>query len=67
MTICPKMNDIAAEIFIYIILSFVSMWYFVNIIVSTMEYFSDFNWSDGYRIAFNGEYCYENDYLHLDE
>ena len=43
------------------------MFYFVNIIVSTIELFAGDNWLSAYNAAINVDYCFEEDYLSLDD
>ena len=43
--------------------TFLSMWFLVNIIMSTMEFYNGSNWINAYKVGFFGEYCDQNDYF----
>ena len=63
-----KYSDFAIMTGILSYTSFCGMWFFILIVVCTMEYFSDAlysgeNWVRAYGIGFLGEYCDESDYF----
>eukprot|EP01084_Bolivina_argentea_P153962 268419_1 len=43
------------------------MWFFIVIIICTMELYSGNTWSKAYRIGFLAEYCNESDYFQLNK
>eukprot|EP01084_Bolivina_argentea_P124602 220798_1 len=45
--------------------TFCTMWFFITVIVSTMEFFDHGNWVKSWEIGFLGEYCHQDDYFSL--
>ena len=44
-------------------LTFCTIWAFTTIIVSTMEFYDEFDWTKSWRTGFLGHYCNKEDYF----